>query len=445
MASVSVQKRINILLWSEIEKWTSTSSLLRFGKLPPGWQMLFVHEFASQIYNKETVDPEKEYKMAGVRWYGEGVFHRETVSGKEQSAAYLSPLKTNAFIYNRLFAWKESFAVVTSEAEDLYVSNEFPQFEIDETIVLPEYVYLLFNSRKLIRAVNAASIGSSAVSRNRFKESDFLGFKVPIPPPPTQQKIVSYWKKAHQKIKHGQKAQNDLISELNDYMIPQTRKYKLLRQSKLFSASFSHTPQWDVKAGRAAVFKEANPSFVRLGDYTEECAEMIKPWEYPDKLWPIYGVNNKDGVFLSTKQETARFNAAYKRIEKNWFFHNPTRANVGSLGIVPEVPDDAITSPEYQVWKLTGGFEPEFMDLLLQTQYFLTLVSFNRVGGVKQRMYYANLAEIRLPMISPDTQNDYIKRKAAIKENLKKAATHLIEVKKQIEKLILGTLSVEEL
>jgi hypothetical protein len=225
----------------------------------------------------------------------------------------------------------------------------------------------------------------------------------------------------------------------------QTRKYKLLRQSKLFSASFSQTPQWDVKAGRAAVFKEANPSFVRLGDYTEECAEMIKPWEYPDKLWPIYGVNNKDGVFLSTKQERARFNAAYKRIEKNWFFHNPTRANVGSLGIVPEVPGDAITSPEYQVWKLTGGFEPEFMDLLLQTQYFLTLVSFNRVGGVKQRMYYANLAEIRLPMVSTDTQKEYIKRKAAIKANLKGAATHLIEVKKQVEKLILGTLSVEDL
>ncbi len=445
MASDSVQKRLNILMWSEIEKWTSTSSLLRFGKLPSGWQMLFVHEFASQIFNKESVDPEKEYKMAGVRWYGEGVFHRETVLGKEKSANYLSPLKTGAFIYNRLFAWKESFAVVIPEFEGLYVSSEFPQFEIDETIVLPEYVYLLFNSRKLIRAVNAASIGSSAVSRNRFKESDFLGLKVPVPPPPTQQKIVSYWKKARQKINHGQKTQNDLIYELNDYMIQQTRKYKLLRQSKLFSASFSQTPQWDVKAGRAAVFKEANPSFVRLGDYTEECAEMVKPWEYPDKLWSIYGVNNKDGVFLSTKQETARFNAAYKRIEKDWFFHKPTRANVGSLGIVPEVPDDAITSPEYQVWKLTGGFEPEFMDLLLQTQYFLTLVSCNRVGGVKQRMYYANLAEIHLPMIRPDSQKEYITRKAAIRENLKKAASHLIEVKKQVEKLILGTLSMEDL
>jgi hypothetical protein len=46
------------------------------------------------------------------------------------------------------------------------------------------------------------------------------------------------------------------------------------------------------------------------------------------------------------------FNAPYKRIHKDCFFHNPTRSSVGSLGHVPEVPKDAITSPEYQVWKL---------------------------------------------------------------------------------------------
>ena len=292
---------------------------------------------------------------------------------------------------------------------------------------------------------NQFAISTGGQGKGEISEERLMKIEAPSPPLQVQKKIVEYWDKSQQGIKNGQRAQNDLVYELNDFMIQQTRKYNLLRQSKLFRASFSQTPQWDVKAGRAAVLKEANPSFVRLGDYTEECAEMIKPWEYQKKLWPIYGVNNKDGVFLSTEQETSKFNAAYKRIEKDWFFHNPTRANVGSLGIVPEVPDDAITSPEYQVWKLTSGFKPEFMDLLLQTQYFLTLVSFNRVGGVKQRMYYANLAEIRLPLICPDTQKKFITRKAAIKENLKKATYHLAEVKKQVEKLILGTLSVEDL
>jgi restriction endonuclease S subunit len=272
-----------------------------------------------------------------------------------------------------------------------------------------------------------------------------LDFIVPIPPLLIQKKIVKYWEKAKKDVTDTLLAKTNIVSELNEFMIKQTHKYKLLCNSKLFSASFSQAPQWDVKAGRAAVFKEANPTFIRLGDYTQECADMIKPWDLPEKKWPVYGINNKDGVFLSTKQETKYFNAAYKKIKKGWFFHNPTRANVGSLGIVPEVSEDAITSPEYQVWKITGGFDPEFMDLLLQTEYFLTLVSFNRVGGVKQRMYYANLAEIRLPMIDLEVQQKYVKQKAEIEQKLSILKRTLDDCKKRVEKLILGTLSVEDL
>lgn len=186
--AASISRRPSCIFWSEIEKWTPESIHLRFGKLPDGWQLLPGDKFAAQLENKEHVDPDGEYKMAGVRWYGEGVFHRETVLGKEQSANYLYPLKPGSIIYNRLFAWKESFAVVPDELDGFYVSNEFPQFEIDQSIALPTYIYLLFTTKKIIGAVNAASIGSAAISRNRFKESDFLGFKPesvkrPLAPP----------------------------------------------------------------------------------------------------------------------------------------------------------------------------------------------------------------------------------------------------------------------
>jgi hypothetical protein len=431
-------KRPSCLYWSEVEKWTPTTSLLRFGKLPYGWQLLPVHEFATQIDNKERVEPDAEYRMAGVKWYGEGVFHRETVFGKEQSANYLNPLKSRVVIYNRLFAWKESFAVVPEAFAGFYVSNEFPQFEINGAVALPEYVYLLFNSKKVIKAVNAASIGSAAISRNRFKESDFLGFKVPIPPLSVQEKIVAYWETAQQQRAMADKALTDLVADLHSHLVERTHAFEQVTGSRVFLANYAKTQQWDVKAGRAAAFISANPGFVRLGDYTEECSETIRPWEEPEKEWPIYGVNNKDGVFLNGYQNGKDFNAPYKRIEENWFFHNPTRANVGSLGIVPEVPDDAITSPEYQVWRLQSGFLPDFMALIISTKYFLSLVDFNRVGGVKQRMYHANLAEIRLPMIDLEVQRKYVGRRTAILSTISKANESVKERTAEIEEMILG-------
>jgi hypothetical protein len=38
--------------------------------------------------------------------------------------------------YNRLFAWKASFAVVPAERADCHVSNEFPQFIPEPSKVL---------------------------------------------------------------------------------------------------------------------------------------------------------------------------------------------------------------------------------------------------------------------------------------------------------------------
>ncbi len=363
--------------------------------------------------------------------------HIKDIKGK------LFRVRANDVVFSKIDVRNGAIGLASDDIKTMCVTSEFPVYSVDAQKVYPEYIKLLFRTSVFKQLLNSMISGTSG--RKRIQPSQLEGVKVPIPPLLVQQKIVAFWEKVQHAVTNARIEKSCLIEELNKYLIRQTHKYKLLRNSKLFSASFAQAPQWDVKAGRAAVFKEANPTFIRLGEYTEECADMVKPWVFPEKKWPIYGVNNKDGVFLSTKQETKYFNAAYKKIEKGWFFHNPTRANVGSLGIVPEVPEDAITSPEYQVWKITGGFDPEFMDLLLQTEYFLTLVSFNRVGGVKQRMYYANLAEIRLPMIAQDVQQRFVVQKAEIERKLSTLNEKLVDCKNQIEKLILGTLSVEDL
>jgi type I restriction enzyme S subunit len=180
-----------IVLWHEMDRWVVPSGAILSRQLPAGWTGLRVGELVRQVSKLAKVEPNHEYKMAGVRWYGEGVFHRETVRGSEQSAKWLTPLMPGALIYNRLFAWKASFAVVPSDLAECYVSNEFPQFVPDASKILPEYLYLWCVSDRTIKAVNAASTGSAAVSRNRFREEFFVDFEIALPPLPVQRKIVA--------------------------------------------------------------------------------------------------------------------------------------------------------------------------------------------------------------------------------------------------------------
>lgn len=200
MTMAATASRAFAVWWKDLERWVIPSSLLLRQTLPAGWQRVRVGSLVSQVTTRVKAESESEYKMAGVRWYGEGVFHRETVRGDGMSANQVTPLIPGALIYNRLFAWKASFAVVPPELADCYVSNEFPQFIPDTTRILPEYLYLYCTREATIRAVNAASTGSSAVSRNRFKEEHFLGFEILLPPLSEQKAIVARWHKAHNKI-----------------------------------------------------------------------------------------------------------------------------------------------------------------------------------------------------------------------------------------------------
>lgn len=196
----TMPRRAFAVWWKDLEKWVMPSNLILRRSLPPDWKRVHISEIVRVIDGRVKVEAEKEYKMAGVKWYGEGVFHRETVRGDTQSAKYLSPLVPGALIYNRLFAWKESFAVVPPELADCFVSSEFPQFMADAKLVLPDFLYLFCLRDSTIRAVNAASTGSAAVSRNRFKEEEFLNFEISLPPLAEQKAIVARWCDAQTEI-----------------------------------------------------------------------------------------------------------------------------------------------------------------------------------------------------------------------------------------------------
>ena len=172
-AAVLKSPRAFVVWWHEMDRWVVPSAAILSQRLPVGWTRTKLAEVLKVVSNVVKVQPETEYKMAGVKWYGEGVFHRETVRGDSISSRHLAPLVPGALIYNRLFAWKASFAVVPANLADCHVSNEFPQFLPDKSKALSEYLYLWCITDQTIKAVNAASTGSAAVSRNRFRRNSF--------------------------------------------------------------------------------------------------------------------------------------------------------------------------------------------------------------------------------------------------------------------------------
>lgn len=194
---------------------------------------------------------------------------------------------------------------------------------------------------------------------------------------------------------------------------------------KIIASPFNVLQCWDFKSALAEQFRVEHPDFVPLSTFVEEATVLATPSSEPDKCWPMYGVSTRDGVFFSHRQLGKDFKAKAKRIREDWFFHNPTRANIGSIGRVPEVPEDAITSPEYQVWKPREGVDPAFIEVLVKSRLFLSLIEIHRVGAVKERLFVSNLLQIPVPNLSKKEQRAFIKNVQSAKRELATAKAKL--------------------
>jgi type I restriction enzyme, S subunit len=134
------------------------------------------------VRRPHILDPSTEYSLVGCRWYGQGLFIRERKLGRDVAAKTLFRIEAGDLVYNRLFAWKGSFAVCDDTTDGCFVSGEFPTFEIDENLVSPIFLRTVLGSRAFLDQVDQRSTGSTPTSRNRLKEAEFLDCKVSLPP-----------------------------------------------------------------------------------------------------------------------------------------------------------------------------------------------------------------------------------------------------------------------
>jgi len=151
-------------------------------------------DLLTEVSETVVLAPKDEYKLLGVRWWGGGAFIRESKLGKDIKSTTLRKVHKGALVYNRLFAFRASFAIVDDSCADAVASSEFPMFEAvandyDPT-ALKKYVVHALNSPKYLGVVDAESSGSTKTSRNRFKQEAFGKFKIAVPTNPDHLKTL---------------------------------------------------------------------------------------------------------------------------------------------------------------------------------------------------------------------------------------------------------------
>lgn len=159
-------------------------------KLPSDWTRARFRDALQLQERREPIEPNKIYRMLGVRWYGNGAFLREERLGEELSAQHIYRVQPGDVIYNRLFAWKGSFDLIGKDLAGCYVSNEFPLFASRCDSIDPQFLLLVLQHPRTSEWADAFSTGTTSISRNRLNEEDFLHFPLNLPPLAEQRAVA---------------------------------------------------------------------------------------------------------------------------------------------------------------------------------------------------------------------------------------------------------------
>src|SRR6266699_345684 len=167
------------------------------------WPEAHLREVLTPVSRRELVIPTNSYRLLGARWYARGLYVKETRLGRDVRAKWLYRVKAGDFVYNRLFAWKGSFAIASEENDDCLVSNEFPCFRIREELMLPAYLMAYFRRPSFWGLALGRSEGGTPTSRNRLKEESFFAMTIPIPPISNQKRLVDVVERVSETLDHA--------------------------------------------------------------------------------------------------------------------------------------------------------------------------------------------------------------------------------------------------
>ena len=155
---------------------------------------------------------------------------------------------------------------------------------------------------------------------------------------------------------------------------------------------------------RFSEFRGAAVQAVRLGDVTVE--GRIRNGQ-KHSVASVMGVTKAEGIIPMEARLIAADIARYKRVQTDWFAYNPMRLNIGSIARW-KGEREILVSPDYVVFKCLpvqeSGIDPTYLDHFRQTKAWESFVTEGGDGSVRVRIYFKDIARIRLALPSPPEQ-----------------------------------------
>ena len=318
-------------------------------------------------------------------------------------------IRKNRFVFSGMQTGRDScIRIAMYEKENpILVSPAYTTFEISKKeIILPEYFFMIFQSKEMDRYGAFCSDGSI---RSNLDLERFCDFQLVLPPLPAQQKAVAVYNALKANLAAYEQGLDDL---------------------KLVCDGFIEDLR---ERGRK---NNAKVKIIRIGDYITPVSESNSGYKY----LRVQGVEST-GSFMDTKANMTDVDISkYTVVRRNYFAYNPSRINLGSIAIYTS-EEPCIVSPMYQVFYIhEKSILPEYLMMWFGRKEFQRSTLFYAMGSVRDAFDFSLMCDVKIPLPSLEVQQNIVNMYKSYTERRRIAAELKAKIKTICPILIKGSL-----
>lgn len=370
-------------------------------KLPKGWRFTRFDEFLKKIDRKIIIQDDVSYKCVGVRWYAMGAFVREHLLGMNIARKQQWIIRAGDVVYNKLFAWKGSFAIADDSVNGCIVSDKFPTYEVNLEIIHPDFLRYYFRTPQLAQQAQDLSKGAAAISKLTLNPPQFWDLIIPLPPLEEQRRIVAKIDELSSKIEEAHLLRHQAVPEAQaltasalEWIFPEKEdmryEYQLVRE-----AIVSHKQGYY----RSGKLPEGEVYFARITDISDDSYlnyDSMPRVTVDDASLEAFRVKPNDFLFARTGG-AGRFGFATKSL-------------------------DCIFASYLIRFKFKSDYLPEFLRHYFLSPRFQNKIRARIHGGANQNVHAEDIKDAAIPIIPISEQRsivEYLDRLAEKVEALK--------------------------
>ena len=324
------------------------------------------------------LEPDKDYEEVGIRSFGRGIFHKESVSGISLGSKRVFRIEPGDVVISNVFAWEGAIALASAAETGKIGSHRFMTFVPIDDRLDPSWVVWFLRSEPGLKLIGSASPGSAG--RNRTLAIDrFEALRIPLPPIEEQRKQATRLDKiaaSAANLRNRSQRMSDLLAA--------------------FVSSISSRPDVDLQARREVGWRAVALSEVLQLEVDEVPVE-------PAGAYAIAGVYSFGrGMFeraaLTGSQTSYK---VFHRLHAGHLVMSRLKVWEGALAIVPAAMEGRFVSPEFPTFKLNHEeVDPAYLGAMVASPEFWSRLkgASQGIGARRERVNAARLLEQKVEL-----------------------------------------------